>query len=106
MMEQIENFEKFTLNKTPVFPSVETNSNLWPDLLEDLLEKADMKSNVLSQNAQKIKTLVSRRNGIAHGETNFISEVDYYLTYESAVYEIMYDLALLVDDRLKREPYI
>ena len=53
----------------------------------------------------KLSTLVSRRNEIAHGENNIISEFHYYKTFEDAVYEVIYDLAYQVETRLQGPPY-
>lgn len=87
------------------FPEVETGSNLWPSVLVELLNYADLSPGMVKYHEQKLKTLVSRRNSIAHGERNFIAEFHYYHGYEKAVYDVIYDLALQVDQRLKSPPY-
>ncbi|WP_065327179.1 MAE_28990/MAE_18760 family HEPN-like nuclease [Tritonibacter mobilis] len=89
----------------PDFPEVDTKSNLWPSVMNDLLLDADIIIDALSLHSAKLKTLVARRNGIAHGQKNFIDEVDYYFTYENAVYDVLYHLAYSVDDRLTKAPY-
>lgn len=89
----------------PVFPDVDTKSNLWPRVLKDLLDAADISVPALDKHEIRIKTLVSRRNNIAHGVNELISEVAYYREYENAVYELMYELAMEVDARLHRAPY-
>lgn len=104
-LEAVEGFVAIDLGKQPEFPEVETESNLWPNLLIALLEKANIQSTAVDEHRIKLKTLVSRRNEIAHGQQNFITELDYYFSFESAVYAVMYDLAFLVDERLNRAPY-
>jgi hypothetical protein len=104
-LQKIRAFEACHFCRPPVFDDVDTKSNLWPDLLVQLLEMADLTSEQVERNRVKLKTLVSRRNEIAHGRKNFINEVSYYLEYERAVYEVMYDLALGIDSRLKQPPY-
>lgn len=104
-LKAVETFEVTNLNQVPDFPKVDTESNLWPDLLIRLLEDADIQSAMIIKNELKLKTLVSRRNGIAHGEKNMISEITYYISYELAVYEVMYDMAYLIDERLASPPY-
>lgn len=47
----------------------------------------------------KIKTLVARRNDIAHGQKVFIEDLTYYLEYENMTRNLMYALALAVIDR-------
>lgn len=90
----------------PVFPEVDTKSNLWPNVLQELLDSADIALPSLDAHRVLIKTLVSRRNSIAHGNHELIQEVDYYRGYEAAVYDLMYELAFSVDERLARAPYI
>jgi len=63
-------------------------------------------SRTVEKNRPKLTTLVARRNEIAHGQKNFIAEFRYYRTYETAVYEVMYDLALQVEERLASNPYL
>lgn len=94
------------MSECPRFPEVDTQSNLWPSVLIELLEVADLSSEKVREHERKLITLVSRRNKIAHGENNIITEVGYYKTYEDAVYDVMYDLAIQVDNRLSLPPYI
>ncbi len=105
LLGEILNFQSSHLSASPQFPDVETQSNLWPSVLIDLLEAADLNAEKVREHQVKLNTLVSRRNKIAHGENNIITEVAYYRTYEDAVYDIMYDLAIQVDNRLSLPPY-
>jgi hypothetical protein len=88
----------------PQFPEVDTRSNLWPSVLADLLEYADINSIDIKIYSQKIKTLVSRRNSIAHGSKSFIEEIPYYLEYEECIKNLMYDIAISIDERLSGYP--
>ena len=72
----------------------------------DLLKTADLNTSIAEKNEAKLRTLVSRRNSIAHGEKSFINEISYFRGYEEAVYEVLYDVALQVDYRLSQPPYI
>lgn len=101
----IVDFSPYHLGALPSFPEVNTQSNLWPNVLIDLLMSADLSTNKVEEYQLKLKTLVSRRNDIAHGKNNLINDVSYYLTYETAVYDVMYDLALQIDHRLSIPPY-
>ncbi len=105
LLAEIVNFQSCHLSVSAQFPDVETQSNLWPSVLIDLLEAADLSTEKVKEHEIKLKTLVSRRNKIAHGENNIIAEVGYYCTYEDAVYDVMYDLAMQVDNRLSLPPY-
>lgn len=100
-LEKIAVFEAELLSKEPDFPEVDTESNLWPSVLQSLLDCASVQVNSLSQFNRTIKTLVGRRNKIAHGERDIIPEYSYYITFEEAVRNIMYDLAISIHDRLE-----
>lgn len=106
MLSEIENFQVDHLASNPQFPDVDTKSNLWPDVLIDLLKTADLNTSIAEKNEVKLRTLVSRRNSIAHGEKSFINEVSYFRGFEEVVYEVLYDVALQVDYRLSQPPYV
>lgn len=106
IIPELLQFESNYLGAAPEFPEVDTGSNLWPDLLKELLDSADLSSEKVVDHKSKLNTLVARRNAIAHGEDNFINDIEYYFTFESAVYDVMYDIAIQVDMRLKASPYI
>jgi hypothetical protein len=106
LLDEIEDFRNRHHKNSPEFPEVETKSNLWPSLLEDLLKSADIESDIVIKHKFKIKTLVARRNEIAHGKQDLISEVSYYTHYEAVVYDIMYEIAFLIDERLNKPPYL
>lgn len=104
-VSEIAQFSAKHLQANPTFPEVDTGSNLWPDTLLELMAIADLNTDKVANHSSKLKTLVARRNGIAHGEKNFIAEFDYYHGFEKAVYEVIYDLAFQVAERLKAPPY-
>lgn len=105
-LRELTDFVQNVVTGPPTFPDVDTESNLWPSVLEKLLEIADIDCPALDKHRVKIKTLVGRRNKIAHGEQDIIANYDYYVSYEVAVYEVMYELAFQVEERLKRVPYV
>lgn len=106
LLSEITDFETCCLSLSPQFPDIDTQSNLWPSVLIDLMETADLRTEKVREHEIKLKTLVRRRNEIAHGENNIIEEIEYYNTYESAVYDVLYDLALQVDYRLSAPPFV
>lgn len=105
LLAEIPGFQLRHLEVAPDFPEVDTQSNLWPNVLISLLETAGLSTGKIKEHEVKLKTLVSRRNEIAYGKNNLISEVAYYVTFEDAVYDVMYDLALQVDHNLSMPPY-
>lgn len=100
LVEFLMNFHANYMTFGPIFPEINTKSNLWPNILFDLLTDADLDPIKILPEKTKIQTLVARRNGIAHGEHSIIPEVDYYLGYESAVYDVMYKLVFEIDQKL------
>jgi hypothetical protein len=73
-----------------------TESNLWPNVFERECAKVGIISKELENVRQLIKTLVARRNDIAHGKYMTINSVDEYSKYEQAVLLVMHDLALQI----------
>lgn len=104
-LDTIENFATSHHSLRPDFPEVDTQSNLWPNILDDLLKAADLNQDVVEKQQYRLKTLVARRNEIAHGKQNMIADISYYNDFEAAVYDLMYDLALRIDERLSEPPY-
>lgn len=104
MIDEVSNFSQH-LTSIPEFPDVSTKSNLSPDVLKELLSSADLSTVVVEKHSTKLKTLVARRNSIAHGEENMIAEYSYYEGFEEAVYDVMYDLAFQIEARLAIDPY-
>lgn len=104
LLTAIETFGSKVAATAPKFPEVDTKSNLWPSTLDQLLELADIKCSALNKNRLLLNALVGKRNGIAHGEAVTANYSD-YLRHENAAYEVMYELALLVDARLRAPPY-
>ena len=100
-INDILEFDSLHLNRPPNFPEVNTESNLWPSVLEGLLAAAEL--NVLQVDANKfrLKTLVSRRNKIAHGERDMIMDFDYYEEYETAFREVAYNLAIEIENKIE-----
>ena len=106
LLSELEAFIPIYLDCVPEFPEIDTQSNLWPGVLTEILESADLSTRVVKQHSAKLKTLVARRNGIAHGEQSFIAEVEYYNSFEKAVYDVIYDLVFQVDEKLNKAPFV
>ncbi|MBX9464088.1 MAG: hypothetical protein KL840_14205 [Aquamicrobium sp.] len=104
-LQMLETFAATTGAQKPNFPEVDTRSNLWPGVLEDLLTLADIKCASIEKNRILLKALVGKRNGIAHGQAVDATYED-YLKQENAVYEVLYELAYEVDARLKAPPFV
>ena len=100
-INRITSFHAEDMRSEPEFPDVDTKSNLWSSVFEDLLCCASIEVASFSSSKRKIDTLVGKRNAIAHGEREIILDFDYYTVYHDAVRDVMYDLAISIDDRLR-----
>ncbi|MBA4046546.1 MAG: hypothetical protein C0471_19360 [Erythrobacter sp.] len=100
MISRICNFPTDHLESPANFPEVETQSNLWPETLFELLGYADLNLPSINLHDRKLETLVRRRNKIAHGERDIISDLTYYLQYEEAFTIVAYELVFAIEDRL------
>lgn len=96
----IKTFDADHLKRPATFPDVDTESNLWPNVLNQLLEIAGLKIDYIDQNWHKIRTLVARRNKIAHGERDMIKELDYFLSFEEIIRNLMIEVAIRIDEKL------
>ena len=105
VISTMQSFADYIDRKQPIFPDVDTQSNLWPGVLKKLLNQADVSSDFIDEYRSKINNLFSKRNKIAHGENSFIKETSYYLECESIILDLMYMIAYRIDERLETQPY-
>ncbi|MBH8873708.1 MAE_28990/MAE_18760 family HEPN-like nuclease [Pseudomonas aeruginosa] len=85
---------------------LKTESNLWPNIFERESSKIGLVCGELDNHRVRIKTLVGRRNEIAHGNGVFINTLNEYSEYEEATICLMHDLALRVIELLDGEHYL
>jgi hypothetical protein len=85
---------------------LETNSNLWPNLLIENSTAIDLPTEKVIEHEFKLKALVSRRNEIAHGKKMIIQTIEEYQPYEDASFLVMHELAVAVLDRLEKRSYL
>lgn len=84
---------------------LETDSNLWPNLYRDNAHTLGVSPTLIDKYATQIKTLVARRNDIAHGQKMTVKDIQEYQEYESAALLVMHDLALCLIDSIEKESY-
>lgn len=84
---------------------LETNSNLWPCVFIKNTEKLGIEPSQINELKIKIRTLVSRRNEIAHGKKMLIKNREEYFDYEDNVLVVMHDLALCLIEAVDNEHY-
>jgi MAE_28990/MAE_18760-like HEPN len=90
----------------PVMCRLDTQSNLWPSVFETECQKVGVCADQIQKHNTRIKTLVSRRNDIAHGKTMTIKSVNEYTEYEQAALLVMHDLAIQVLEILDNKAYL
>ncbi|WP_139832940.1 MAE_28990/MAE_18760 family HEPN-like nuclease [Pseudomonas sp. R45(2017)] len=84
---------------------LDTDSNLWPNLYRENAHTLGIQPTYIDKYATQIKTLVSRRNDIAHGQKMIIKDIQEYAEYESAALLVMHDLALCLIEAAESESY-
>jgi len=85
---------------------LETESNLWPELLKRNSSDVDLPSKMVEEHEFKLKALVARRNEIAHGKKMIISSLAEYQQYEEAAMLVMHELAVAVLNCLENKTYL
>jgi hypothetical protein len=85
---------------------LKTNSNLWPNVFESESARIGLVCPELANHRARIKTLVGRRNEIAHGNEVVINTLAEYIEYEAATVCLMHDLALRAIELLDGKLYL
>lgn len=82
---------------TAQFPDesrLKTESNLWPNIFERESSRLGIQCDELAKHRNRIKSLVARRNDIAHGKNMVINSLKEYHEYENATLCLMHELAI------------
>ena len=85
---------------------LETQYNLWPNIFKDNLQKISLPVQIINEHSTRIKTLVARRNDIAHGQKMIIKDLNDYQKYEDSALLVMHDLAINILDCLDKNKHI
>lgn len=85
---------------------LDTESNLYPNVIDD--NNAILNINLVSLDTHRVhlKSLVARRNKIAHGEAMTIRDIDHYTEYENAALDVMHEFAVKCVDYINNSEYI
>ncbi len=83
-----------------------TGSNLWPAVFRRESERLGISCDELTENEARIKTLVARRNAIAHGKEMTIKSISDYEPFERAATNLMHELALTVIQNLDDQIFL
>jgi len=82
-----------------------TKSNLWPEVFELQITRLGIHCDELHKSWARIKTLVSRRNEIAHGKSMTIASVAEYNAYETPTLCLMHELAIKAIETIDLKQY-
>lgn len=82
------------------------SSNLHPSVLKELCSKLGVAIDELDQNQNLIRSLVGRRNDIAHGQSSDVKDIKDYNNLEDAAIKVMYALALAAEEFYRLRAYL
>jgi hypothetical protein len=85
---------------------LETQSNLWPDLCRSNSASIGLPHTAVDRQQTRLKSLVARRNDIAHGQPLVIKSLKDYQEYEDAAFDVMYELTESVVNCLDKKTYL
>jgi hypothetical protein len=85
---------------------ISTGSNLWPNVFREGTQKLGIACTEVDNRETLLKSLVARRNKIAHGEKMEIKDLNEYKSYEDAAFAVMYQLAITIVEYLDRQLYL
>lgn len=108
ILEFFETALPTTLTQPAFFPEdsrLKTDSNLWPNVFERESERIGIKCEELEKSRARIRSLVARRNDIAHGKLLTIESLEEYGKYENATLCVMHELAIKSIDVIEKELY-
>lgn len=98
-VEQLPDFEASEVRIPD--STVDTESNLWPEVLQKNLYRVGLQHDAFSSNDGTISQLVHRRNDVAHGSQRDGVTAEKYNKMERAVFKMMDDFMLLIDSALR-----
>ncbi|MEH2027271.1 MAE_28990/MAE_18760 family HEPN-like nuclease [Nostoc sp.] len=85
---------------------LETESNLYPNIFRENSLQVCLDCTLVEQYQIELRTLVRRRNDIAHGQKMIIKDLKEYQKYEDAALEVMHELAISIVDCLDNKLYL
>lgn len=85
---------------------LETESNLYPNIFRENSLQVCLDCTLVEQYKIELKTLVVRRNDIAHGQKMIIKDLKEYQKYEDAALVVMHELAISIVDCLDKKLYL
>lgn len=88
---------------TPPYHAFET-SNLWPEVFEKMMSRLGLSTTFYSPHSVILKSLVARRNDIAHGENVGITDASIAML-DKAVWDVFYNLTVVITEACATKAY-
>lgn len=85
---------------------VDTRSNLHPNVMREACRILRLPYTKVDENDLRIRTLVSRRNEIAHGKPMTVKSITEYQAYENAALDVMHELAISIIQAIESQSYL
>jgi hypothetical protein len=86
--------------------ALEGESNLYPGLLRTNLQNVCLPHTEVDTHDQVLRSLVGRRNDIAHGKKLIVADLTTFEEHERAVSDVMYGIAYAIIDALDNGDYL
>ena len=99
-------FEDWMSQQLTFKERLETESNLWPSVAKGNNVSVGLPYVELDSNDVQLRSLVSRRNEIAHGKPLVIKKLEDYQPYEQSALLAMHELAVGVLESLEMGKYL
>lgn len=85
---------------------LDSEANLYPSKLKKYLAALGIPDVIVDTHAPVLKSLVGRRNEIAHGKRHHIASLAEYDGYEEAAYQVMCEIGVLIARSLDSKSYV
>jgi len=85
---------------------IDTESNLWAHILENLLFKLDLDYDIVDRHESEINRLLLLRNAYAHGDKRQLPSVADYKIYRESVFELMRHLREEITSSFDQKAYL
>jgi hypothetical protein len=93
-------------NKVRFETRFEESGNLWPQVVKENSASVGLPSTQVDTYEVEIRSLVARRNDIAHGKQMTINSLSEYEKYENAAFLIMHELAIAIVDCIENRTFL
>lgn len=102
----LKDFNRSFYRRLDDIPVPSTESNLWPAVFRTGCADLGLVVREMDTYESRIKSLVGKRNAIAHGEAVEIKDIEELGDYEAAAFGVMYGLAYAIDNSISGRAFL